>query len=70
MSRFFPHSWQLAHTAYVEYQPYAHALLGAQILYRGLETGTNLGPAFAALQASSIHTRQVEMGTFSLILDY
>lgn len=67
MSRFFPHSWQLAHTAYVGDQPYARALLGAQILYRGLETGANLGPAFAALQASSIHTRQVETGIFSLI---
>lgn len=69
MSHFFPHSWQLAHTAYVGDQPYARALLGAQILYRGLETGANLGTAFAAPQASSINPRQVEMemGTFSLI---
>lgn len=54
MSRFFPHSWQLAHTAYVGDQPCARALSGAQVLYRGLETGASLGPAFAALQASSI----------------
>lgn len=70
LSRLFPHSWQLAHTAYVGDQLYARALFGAQVLYRGLETGANLGPAFAAPQASSINTRQVEMRTFSLILDY
>lgn len=58
MSRFFPHSWQLAQTAYVGDQPCACALSGAQVLYRGLETGANLGPAFVALQ----HTHKTSGG--------
>lgn len=66
MSHFFPHSWQLAHTAFVGDQPYARALLGAQILYRGLETGANLGPAFPALQHTQDQWR-VEVDIFSLI---